>query len=165
MGLLSQNYIPWNMLPTIAVVRDMDLFDQLVRFETGFWNAIERHLSRNNQVGLATLQALRVLDRHGGQGRVHELSDELLITIGAASKLVDRLERDGLALRRAHPDDRRSSLISLTAAGQQARRNAEQLAEDFIARVLGDLQDVERLTEALRRLQLRLDHSAAEVTR
>jgi MarR family multiple antibiotic resistance transcriptional regulator len=142
----------------------MDLFDQLVRFEADFWNAIERQLSHNDQVGLATLQALRALDRHDGKGRVHELSDELSITIGAASKLVDRLERDGLATRRAHPEDRRSSLISLTAAGQRARRDGEGFAQDFISRVLGESKDVGPLTEALRRLRVRLDHSIAEVT-
>jgi MarR family multiple antibiotic resistance transcriptional regulator len=142
----------------------MDLFDQLVRFETDFWNAIERQLTHNDHVGLATLQALRVLDRHDGRGRVHELSDELSITIGAASKLVDRLERDGLATRRAHPEDRRSSLISLTAAGQRARRNGEGLAQSFISRVFDQSPDVGPLTEALRRLQTRLDHSMTEVT-
>jgi len=142
----------------------MDLFDQLVRFETDFWNAIERQLTRNDQVGLATLQALRVIDRHDATGRVHELSEELSITIGAASKLVDRLERGGLATRRAHPEDRRSSLISLTAAGQRARKDGERFAQNFISRVFGESEDVGPLTEALGRLQARLDHSLTEVT-
>lgn len=142
----------------------MDLFDQLVRFETGFWNAVERHLIHNGQAGLATLQALRVLDRHDGNGRVHELSEELSITIGAASKLVDRLERDGLATRRAHPDDRRSSLIALTAAGRQARKDGEGFARQLIARVFGESEEVSQLTHALRGLQDRLNHTTTGVT-
>ena len=142
----------------------MELFDQLVRFETDFWNAIERQLTHNGQVGLATLQALRVLERHDGRGRVHDLSEELSVTIGAASKLVDRLERDGLATRRAHPEDRRSSLISLTAAGQRARRDGEGFAQSFLSRVLGESEDVDLLSEAFRRLQDRLDHTTAEVS-
>jgi len=139
----------------------MDLFDQLVRFETDFWNAIERQLRHDAQVGLGTLQALRVLDRHDGTGRVHELSDELSITIGAASKLVDRLERDGLATRRPHPDDRRSSLVALTDAGRHARHDGEEAAQNVISRVLGESEDVALLADALRRLQDRLDHSTA----
>lgn len=37
--------------------------------------------------------------------------------MGAASKLVDRLERDALVRRVPHPEDGRSSLIELTAEG------------------------------------------------
>lgn len=142
----------------------MKLFDQLVHVETDFWNAVERHLIRNGQVSLATLQALRVLERHDGKGRVHELSEELSITIGAASKLADRLERDGLATRRAHPEDRRSSLISLSDGGQAARSDGEDFAQHFIARVLGEPTDVDRLADALQGLQDRLSHAAKEVT-
>lgn len=141
----------------------MELFNQLVRAETDTWNAVERHLLHNRQVGLATLQALRVLDRYDGMGRVHELSKELSITIGAASKLVDRLERDGLATRRPHPEDRRSSLISLSAAGQAARSAGDGFAQPFIARVFGEPTDVGRLADALHGLQDRLDHVAREV--
>jgi DNA-binding MarR family transcriptional regulator len=141
----------------------MELFDQIVRFETDFWNAIEQQLSRSGQVGVATLQALRVLDHHEGSGRVQELSRELSITIGAASKLVDRLENAGLATRRPHPEDRRSSLVSLTAAGQKARRGAEAVARPFTARVLGDLEDVSAFANALHRLQRRLEKATREL--
>jgi DNA-binding MarR family transcriptional regulator len=141
----------------------MELFDQIVRFETDFWNAIEQQLSRSGQVGVATLQALRVLDHHDGSGRVQELSRELSITIGAASKLVDRLENAGLATRRPHPEDRRSSLVSLTAAGQKARRGAEAVARPFTARVLGELEDVSAFANALHRLQRRLEKATREL--
>jgi DNA-binding MarR family transcriptional regulator len=141
----------------------MELFDQIVRFETDFWNAIEQQLSRSGQVGVATLQALRVLDHHDGSGRVQELSRELSITIGAASKLVDRLENAKLATRRPHPEDRRSSLVSLTAAGQKARRGAEAVARPFTARVLGDLEDVSAFANALHRLQRRLEKATREL--
>ena len=60
--------------------------------------------------------------RHSGAARVQELRTELGITVGAASKLVDRLERDGLVVRTAHPHDRRSSLVTLTAPGSVLAR-------------------------------------------
>jgi DNA-binding MarR family transcriptional regulator len=141
----------------------MELFDQIVRFETDFWNAIEQQLSRSGQVGVATLQALRVLDHHDGSGRVQELSRELSITIGAASKLVDRLENAKLATRRPHPEDRRSSLVSLTAAGQNARRGAEAVARPFAARVLGGSEDVSAFANALHGLQRRLEKATREL--
>ena len=81
----------------------MDFFDALVRLETDLWNLVDSELTKRGQVRLALLHALRLLDRLGGNGRVQDLSEGLSITIGAASKLVDRLERDGLAARRRHP--------------------------------------------------------------
>jgi len=135
----------------------MELFNSLVRFETRLWNRIEAELAHRGQVGLATLLALGVLDRHRGRGRVHELSLELSITIGAASKLVDRLERDGLATRRPHPDDRRSTLVSLTDAGIRALQEGQGLASALAASVFGDGDDAEHLADLLDRLQITLD--------
>jgi DNA-binding MarR family transcriptional regulator len=103
----------------------MDFFDALVRYETSLWNHIEHRLAVSGAVTLSTFESLRVIARHEGSARVAELQDGLLITVGAASKLADRLERDDLAVRRAHPDDRRSSVIALTTLG--ARRHAEAL--------------------------------------
>jgi len=135
----------------------MDFFDKLVRFETALWNAIEKALLLSDLPGLATLQALRVLQRYEGAGRVHDLSRELAITIGAASKLVDRLERGGLAVRRPHPDDRRSSLVSLSPSGERARVAGEEVARRSVSHLLGESVDVEPVSSALTRLQAQLD--------
>jgi MarR family multiple antibiotic resistance transcriptional regulator len=135
----------------------MEFFDTLVRFETALWNTIERELLHSGQVGLGTLTALRVLHRHNGSGRVQDLSRELALTIGAASKLADRLERDGLAVRRPHPTDRRSSLVSLTETGEGARAGGEEVLGLALAQVLGGDADAATATSAIQRLQLRLD--------
>jgi DNA-binding MarR family transcriptional regulator len=135
----------------------MDFFDTLVRFETALWNTIERELLQTGQVGLGTLTALRVLHRHNGSGRVQDLSRELSLTIGAASKLADRLERDGLAVRRPHPTDRRSSLLSLTETGEGARVGGEEVLGLVLAQVLDGDADAATATSAIQRLQLRLD--------
>jgi DNA-binding MarR family transcriptional regulator len=96
--------------------------------------------------------------RYDGQARVQDLSDDIGITVGAASKLVDRLERGGLAVRSPNPVDRRSSLISLTVPGRQVLTSATDVCGVATARALGD-EDVEGLTAALRRLQARLSTS------
>lgn len=46
-----------------------------------------------------------------------ELAHRLHITSGAATALVDRLERNELAARHPHPQDRRQSIIRLTDKG------------------------------------------------
>ena len=102
------------------------------------------------------------LDRYDGQARVQDLSADIGITVGAASKLVDRLERDGLASRSPNPTNRRSSLIALTPAGQQALASASQVCTRALAGRVGD-EDVEPLTAALHRLQSRLRASGRGV--
>lgn len=53
-----------------------------------------------------------------GTLRVGDLSRALRITIGGASKLVDRIERAGLLARQPDPHDRRAALVALTPAGR-----------------------------------------------
>jgi DNA-binding MarR family transcriptional regulator len=96
-----------------------DFLDALVRYEIGLWNALDVALRDVHQVTLGRFQALRALAVRGGRGRVQDLAGDLAITVGATSKLVDRLEQDGTAQREPNPDDRRSSLISLTAEGRR----------------------------------------------
>jgi DNA-binding MarR family transcriptional regulator len=47
-----------------------------------------------------------------------------VITVGGTSKLVDRIEAAGYCERRSHPEDRRSSIIALTPAGEQILADA-----------------------------------------
>ena len=133
----------------------MDFFDVLVRYEIALWNAVDQVLRREGLVSLAQLHALRVIDRYAGQARVQDLSHDIGITVGAASKLVDRLERDGLAVRSPNPANRRSSLISLTGHGQEAFSTAHETALAAVDRAVGD-EDVQPLMAALGRLQTRL---------
>lgn len=141
----------------------MDFFEMLVRYETDLWNSVQRDLTHQGLEGPGTLLALRVISRHAGAARVQELSQDLGITIGAASKLADRLERDGLARRSRHPHDRRSSVLALTAKGRRSQGSAETAAEALLARLVGSSDDVDRLTKALGDLQARLTGSRDEV--
>ena len=134
----------------------------LVRYEVALWSAIEQDLAQRRQISLAQVHALRIVDRHDGRGRVQELSDDIGITVGAASKLVDRLERDRLVVRHPNPTNRRSSLIALTAGGRQALASASAVCRDALARAIGE-EDVEPLTAALLRLQDRLGVSGGGV--
>jgi DNA-binding MarR family transcriptional regulator len=71
--------------------------------------------------------------------RVQDIAWALRITAGAASKLVDRLEAAGLCARRAHPEDRRSSLLEPTEAGRRTHAAAETTLVDELGRRLGGL--------------------------
>jgi DNA-binding MarR family transcriptional regulator len=136
----------------------MEFFDALIRYEVALWSAIDRELTGRGQIGLSQLYALRMLAAYDGRARVQDLSNDIGITVGAASKLVDRLERDGLARRSPNPANRRSSLIGLTVSGRRALRSATRVLDRALASVLGD-EDPDALVAALGRLKARLDGS------
>jgi DNA-binding MarR family transcriptional regulator len=130
-------------------------FDLLVRTETELWNVVHRDLRRSGAEGLGSLQALRVLHRADGLGRVRDLCDELAITTGAASTLAARLAEAGLVRRAPHPQDRRSSVLVLTEAGERARADGEERARAVIDRVITP-EDGAALTAVLDRVRTRL---------
>jgi DNA-binding MarR family transcriptional regulator len=102
------------------------------------------------------------LARYDGQARVQDLSGDMGITVSAVSKLVDRLERDRLAVRRPNPADLRSSLIALTDAGGSRLTAALEVARAVVARAVGG-EEMQPQVTALARLQARLDNMTAGV--
>jgi MarR family transcriptional regulator, organic hydroperoxide resistance regulator len=117
------------------------LFADLVRLEIELWDAVEARLRAELSVGLATAQTLAVIATVEGC-RVYDIGRELSITVGGASKTVDRLERHGLVTRRPHPSDRRSSVIALTRAGATTHAKAQRLiAAELETRIGGVLSD------------------------
>ncbi len=68
------------------------LFADLVRLEIELWDAVEARLRAELGVGLATAQTLAVVAAVE-DCRVHDIVRGLSITVGGASKTVDRLER------------------------------------------------------------------------
>ena len=83
-----------------------------------------------------------------------ELGERTMVSSGAVTKRVDRLEARGLVERRAHPSDGRSRTVALTAAGRavvDAAMDEHVLNE---ARLLAGLDPDERaaLADLLGRL-------------
>lgn len=116
-----------------------EFFDELVRFEIDLWGRLDQLLKEQTSTSVAQLQSLRAIAARGGDARVQDVADELQITVGAGSKLVDRLERDGLAARAVHPTDRRSMVIALTPAGETALRQAVEAADRNLQELLTEL--------------------------
>ena len=94
------------------------IFNDLVRFQIELWNAVDSALRAEHDLPLGSFEALRIMEKRESC-RVFDVADELIITVGGASKLVDRVEARGLCVRRSNPDDRRSSIVELTPAGRR----------------------------------------------
>lgn len=73
-------------------------------------------LARTLGVATADLEALTHLQSDGALTQ-REVGSRLMLTSGAVTTLVDRLERAGWVRRRPNPDDRRSVLVELTPEG------------------------------------------------
>jgi DNA-binding MarR family transcriptional regulator len=114
-------------------------FDRLVHVETMLWNRLDDNLRQRVGLPLARLEVLRVI-AHTECCRVNEVASGLLITVGAASKLVDRLEASGHCARQPNPDDRRSSLLNVTALGRTTLTQAEALLEPLLDRAFASVQ-------------------------
>jgi DNA-binding MarR family transcriptional regulator len=72
----------------------------------------EHHISASD---FEVLQQLHSAPNH--TMRMHELGDHVHLTQSALSRLIARLERDGLVERCMCPDDRRSVMTSITPEG------------------------------------------------
>jgi DNA-binding MarR family transcriptional regulator len=119
------------------MTRSIDLFTELVRAQIELWDALDAHLKSTIGITLARFQALSAVGDIDGPARVQEISEQMRITVGAASKLVDRLERDGLVARSAHPTDRRSSIVALTDLGTSTLASANEIADAHLSTTFG----------------------------
>ncbi|MFF7951672.1 MarR family winged helix-turn-helix transcriptional regulator [Streptomyces griseorubiginosus] len=99
-------------------------FADLVRVETRLYNALNDRLRERHGIVTSQYEFLRYLREHPGS-RVADLAAEFAVGIGATSKGVDRLERQGWVARQPNPADRRSSLLVLTEAGEHLADAAE----------------------------------------
>jgi DNA-binding MarR family transcriptional regulator len=120
-------------------------FDATVQHEIRLWDELDQAVLPVAGVRLGSFQALRMVAQREGQGRVADVATDLGVTVGAVSKIVDRLVDRGLVTRRRHHSDGRSSLLAVTATGRAALTAgldtmAEVLAAHLDARLQRDEQ-------------------------
>lgn len=127
------------------------LFDDLVRFETDLWNAMDAALQRECGLSMGSLDVMSVVARTT-VCRVNDIAAALSITVGGASQAVDRIAARGHLVRRPNPADRRSSVVELTPAGQELTEKAGRVFDrELDRRFRGPLPDgeLDRLGSAL----------------
>jgi DNA-binding MarR family transcriptional regulator len=122
------------------------LFSVLIRFETDLWNAVDGRLRSEHDLQLTWFEPMHVMAKYPAC-RVLDIKDELSITVGGASKLVDRIEAAGLCRRRANRSDRRSQIIELTPAGRRLLAKASESFEDELQMRLGSVVNEQALDQ------------------
>jgi DNA-binding MarR family transcriptional regulator len=103
---------------------------------------------------------LATLRRAGPPYRLRptEFASALMLTSSGTTKRLDRLEEAGLITRSPDPDDRRGTLIALTAAGRRLIDGVTEAHLDNERRLLNALTETEQrqLADLLRKLRLGL---------
>lgn len=94
--------------------------------------------------------------------RLRELAESSLLTQPSLSRLVDRLEADGLVRRGPVPDDRRGKAVHLTAAGLRRQRAIGRRHARSIDALVGGALDADELA-TLERLCTRLRLAQADL--
>jgi DNA-binding MarR family transcriptional regulator len=89
---------------------------------------------------------LATLRRSGPPYRLRptEFTNALMLTSSGTTKRLDRLEQAGLIARGPDPDDRRGTLISLTAAGRRLIDSVTEAHLENERRLLGGLGEADR---------------------
>jgi DNA-binding MarR family transcriptional regulator len=102
---------------------------------------LEGELEEGEQLPLSWYDVLLKLHEAGGELRMQELASAVLLSKSGLTRLVDRMERDGLVDRQPCASDRRGWLAVLTPQGEARLRKAAPVHLQGIERHFGRLVD------------------------
>ena len=111
------------------------------------------------------LAQLDAVSRESGSPlTMSELSRRLMVSNGNLTALVERLVQEGVVNRDTSPDDRRTQIVSLTAAGKKSLDTMTPEHQQWIASLFSGLSTAERksLFELLGKLRSSVQNSLSE---
>ena len=87
-----------------------------------------------------------------------QLSEMMLVNRANVTSLIDRMEKAGLVVRTAEPDDRRYNIIKLTGRGKKILADVEPLYAKEIKKVMAPLKEPEqkRLVKTMEKIRTSL---------
>jgi DNA-binding MarR family transcriptional regulator len=118
--------------------------------------ALELELTASKQLPLASYDVLvQLTEAADHRLRMTELADLVLLSRSGLTRLVDRLERDGLVVREPYPDDARGMYAVITDLGLDRLRASTSvhmsgIVEHFVA--LFSSEELQQLGQLLGRL-------------
>ncbi|TDQ50737.1 MarR family winged helix-turn-helix transcriptional regulator [Actinorugispora endophytica] len=118
-------------------------------------------------VPMRVYDVLCTLSRHpGGRIRLRDLNEHILLTQPSVSRLVERMEADGLVSRGGAPEDRRGTVVTITGEGREllrvlGRDHAAAIADHVGTALTPDeLRTLRALADKLRAAQRAARHAA-----
>ena len=105
--------------PTRLDERELRAWRGLLRTYARLTKALDAELEAAHGLPLTSYEVLmHVADAEGERMRMHDLASTILLSRSGLTRLVDRLERDGLLFRESCPSDARGAFACLTPKGR-----------------------------------------------
>lgn len=130
-----------NMRPhgTMAVVGTelVEVWRDLLERHARTTSALERRLQHEHALGVSEYEVLeRLATSDKDAQRMQELAEAVYLSQSALSRVVARLEADGLVQRGMCPEDRRGIMACLTDAGRERYEAARPTHRTVLAETL-----------------------------
>jgi DNA-binding MarR family transcriptional regulator len=130
--------------PVLLNEEELGAWRGLLRVHSTLTKALDAELVREHGLPLSSYEVLLFLaDSPEGQMRMSELADGVLLSRSGLTRLVDRMERDGLIRRERCEDDARGWFAAITPRGRELFTRARQthldgVRERFLSRFTRD---------------------------
>jgi DNA-binding MarR family transcriptional regulator len=119
-GLVSTTTIPPATATGALDDRELRAWRGLLRVHASLSKALDHQLDREHGLPLTSYEVLLYLaDAEGEKMRMCDLASSVILSRSGLTRLVDRLERDGLLVRESCPSDARGAFAKLTPAGHE----------------------------------------------
>lgn len=148
----------------IRLLRFSHIFSAVVK------DVLEAHLLREvcpYPLNPTQFHLLKLMAQDDGEHHIGEIAEVLGVSTPAATKNIDKLERYGLVHRSQAPDDRRSTILSVSPTGRRIVVRFEELTAARLYPVLDrfDQEDLDAFTDVLERFSLSILDLDAEDSR
>jgi DNA-binding MarR family transcriptional regulator len=119
--------------PVLLNREELGAWRGLLRVHAGMTKALDAELVREHGLGLSSYEVLLFLaDAPDGRLRMSELAEGVLLSRSGLTRLVDRMERDGLLRRERCEDDARGYHALITDKGRELFRRARRTHLDGV---------------------------------
>jgi DNA-binding MarR family transcriptional regulator len=119
--------------PVLLDAEELGAWRGLLRTHSALTKALDAQLVREHGLPLSSYEVLLFLaDSPQGQMRMSELADRVLLSRSGLTRLVDRMERDGLIRRERCEDDARGWFAAITPRGRELFARARQTHLDGV---------------------------------
>jgi DNA-binding MarR family transcriptional regulator len=119
--------------PTLLTRDELAAWRGLLRVHAGLTKALDAELVREHDLPLSSYEVLLFLaDAPDGRLRMSELADGVLLSRSGLTRLVDRMERDGLLRRERCEEDQRGFYAEITGKGRELFAEARKTHLDGV---------------------------------
>jgi DNA-binding MarR family transcriptional regulator len=116
----------------------VDVWHELLGRHARTTTALERRLHEQHGLGVSEYEVLeRLAAPDKEQRRMQELAEAVHLSQSALSRVVGRLEAEGLVTRGMCPEDRRGIYACLTPSGRERYEAARPTHREVLAATLG----------------------------